>query len=665
MARPGALRNLGITTVLDLLLHLPRRHEDRREFRPVASAREGELVTLRGTVETIELRRHRGRLSSVRAMVADASGSIEARWWNQPWLAKNLPPGTDVVLHGKVRRGAIVAPEHEVIRGEDALHFGRIVPVYPLTKGVSSPALRRAVHVALERCGPLVGDYLPEAMLQRRGLPGLSESLRRIHFPGSDGELAAARRRLAFDELFFFELAVGAQRKRARSQPGLAHRWSRELDRRIRARFPFPFTAAQDRAVAEILGDLRAPEPMNRLLQGDVGSGKTAVALYAALVCVANRTQVAFLAPTEILARQHHRTIEEILRGAEVRRALLVGATPAAERRELLRGLAAGEVDLVAGTHALLEADVEFSRLGLVVVDEQHRFGVEQRAALIRKGIRPDVLVMTATPIPRTLALTAFGDLDVSVIDELPPGRTPAVTRALTGGRSAPAWETLRGEVARGRQGYVIFPLVEESEEVDAQAAEEGFQRLASGELRGLRLALLTGRAPAAEKERVMAGFRAREIDVLVGTTVLEVGVDVANASVMVVENAERFGLSTLHQLRGRVGRGAGRSFCFLVARKWGPDARDRLRVMEETSDGFRIAEEDLRRRGPGEFFGTRQHGLPEFRVADLRRDYELLREAREEAFALLGAVPKPEGLGPLREELRRRYAGRFALVEV
>jgi ATP-dependent DNA helicase RecG len=272
---------------------------------------------------------------------------------------------------------------------------------------------------------------------------------------------------------------------------------------------------------------------------------------------------------------------------------------------------------------------------------------------------------MTATPIPRTLALTAFGDLDVSVIDELPPGRTPAVTRALTGGRSAPAWETLRGEVARGRQGYVIFPLVEESEEVDAQAAEEGFQRLASGELRGLRLALLTGRAPAAEKERVMAGFRAREIDVLVGTTVLEVGVDVANASVMVVENAERFGLSTLHQLRGRVGRGAGRSFCFLVARKWGPDARDRLRVMEETSDGFRIAEEDLRRRGPGEFFGTRQHGLPEFRVADLRRDFELLREAREEAFALLAADPKPEGLGPLREELRRRYAGRFALVEV
>jgi ATP-dependent DNA helicase RecG len=450
-----------------------------------------------------------------------------------------------------------------------------------------------------------------------------------------------------------------------RGKKAVAHKWSREVDARIRARLPFALTAAQERAVKEILADLRGKEPMHRLLQGDVGSGKTAVALYAALVSVANRKQVAFLAPTEILARQHFATLTGYLAGSDVRLALLVGSTPAAERKEALARLALGRIDLVVGTHALLEPAVEFAALALVIVDEQHKFGVAQRARLIRKGVRPDVLVMTATPIPRTLALTAYGDLDVSVIDELPPGRVPPKTRIVTRGRAGLAYAKVRDEAARGRQAYVVFPLVEESEEIDAHAAEEGYARLAGGPLMGLRLGLVTGRTPPLEREATMDAFRKGALDVLVGTTVLEVGVDVPNATVMVVENAERFGLSTLHQLRGRIGRGGTASACFLVAQgRLSEEARSRLAILEATHDGFRIAEEDLRLRGPGEFFGTRQHGMPEFRIADLARDQEVLEQAREDAFALVEKDPKLAREPALRAELRRGFGGRFELYD-
>jgi ATP-dependent DNA helicase RecG len=665
MAKPNALRNLGVDTVADLIHYLPRRHEDRRRLRPIADMQDGDVVIAQGVVRSLKTVRLRGRKSYVQASVCDDSGCLKVRWWNQPWLSKSLAEDMELVLFGKLKGDIVNAPEYEILRGESSLHVGRIVPIYPLTKGISGPGLRRAIHSALEGALDQVEDPLPEPILLARELPPLPEALGAVHFPADRTELENAKRRFRYDELFYFELAVAVQRRHARTQTGIQFQWSDRVDARIRGRLPFTLTAAQDRAVRDIVKDLCDPRPMNRLLQGDVGSGKTAVALYAALVAVANRAQVALLAPTEILARQHFATMTELLQGSDVDVGLLVGSTPAAERRAALAGLADGETDLIVGTHALLEPDIDFASLGLVVVDEQHKFGVAQRAKLIRKGVRPDVLVMTATPIPRTLALTAFGDLDVSVIDELPPGRKPPTTSVLAGPQRVEAYETVRREVAAGRQAFVVFPLVEESEEIDAGAAEAGFDQLARGPLHGLRVALVTGRTPSAERQATMQAFRSGAVDVLVGTTVLEVGVDVPNASVMVVESAERFGLSTLHQLRGRIGRGGAKSYCLLVADKFTEEARKRLAIMAKTHDGFDIAEEDLRLRGPGEFFGTRQHGLPEFRIADLVRDYDVLRVAREDAFALLDADPALKGHPPLREEFRRRFAGRFALYDV
>jgi len=661
--RPAALEALGIRTVADLVHHLPRRHEDRRSFRPIATLLEGDMAIVRGTIEKLRAPRLRGRRSLVNASVADDSGAVEVQWWNQPWLMKTLSEGDDVVLFGKVRQGKLTGPEYELVRGDDNVHVGRIVPVYPLTKGVSGPVLRRAMWTALEGIETTMPDSFPPEMLERRSLPPLGEALRQVHFPDDRESLERAKTRFRYEELFYFELAMALQRARTRGEPGYRLACPPRVDQRIRARLPFTLTRAQDAAIAEIVADLAALQPMNRLLQGDVGSGKTAVAVYAALVAIANRRQAAFLAPTELLARQHLRTLNGLLADSEVRIELLVGATSAAERKRLLADLADGSIHLMVGTHALLEPKVKFAELALVIVDEQHKFGVAQRTKLVRKGRRPDVLVMTATPIPRTLALTAFGDLDVSVIDELPPGRRPPETHVVFDERAHRAYEAVRRQVADGRQAYVIYPLVEESEEIDAQAAEDGFASLSTGALHDLRIGLVTGRTPSEEREETMAAFRDRRLDVLVGTTVLEVGLDVPNAAIIVVENAERFGLSTLHQLRGRVGRGGTRSQCFLVARKMTPEAQARLAIMESTQDGFRIAEEDLRLRGPGEFFGTRQSGLPEFRIADLVRDHAVLELARQDAFALLREQPRLESVPALRAEFQRRFRDRMDLL--
>jgi ATP-dependent DNA helicase RecG len=540
--------------------------------------------------------------------------------------------------------------------------------------------IRPMVQAALAAAGERIPDPLPEALRKARRLVPAATALRQIHFPDSEAARAAAHRRLVFEELFVLQAAL-ARRRRGALRERVAHplRITRLIDQRIRMRIPFALTRAQERAVREIRADLQQPHPMHRLLHGDAGSGKTIVAAYALLAAVGNRRQAAVLAPTEILAAQHARTMERLLARSKVRIVHLAGGLPAAERRGRLAAIAAGEAGIVVGTHALLQPDVAFKHLALVVVDEQHKFGVLQRAALREKGGSPHVLVMTATPIPRTLALTVFGDLDVSVLDELPPGRRPIRTLFRPPGREADVWELIRTKLREGRQAYIVYPRREDEEESAVEALEKSrppaglraakamAKRLAEGPLAGFRVGLLHGAMDAEEKERVMAEFRAGGIQALVSTLVVEVGVDVPNATVMAIDHAERFGLAQLHQLRGRIGRGAEESTCALFGDPSSPEARRRIEVMTETTDGFRIAEEDLRLRGPGEFFGTAQSGLPALRIADLFRDQAALGEARREAFALIGRDPLLAD--PAHAELKRalltRYRGRLRLAEI
>jgi ATP-dependent DNA helicase RecG len=563
-----------------------------------------------------------------------------------------------------MKRGRqMTVPEFEIVEDDDedaasSLDVNRIVPIHPLSQGLTPGLVRRGVRRALDAVLPEFEDPLDLALREERGLVPIRTALEAIHFPGTWDDLAGAERRLKYDELFLLEISLALRRsRRRRERPGIAFRIDDRIDGRIRRLYPFEPTAAQERAIAEIRADMEAPEAMNRLLQGDVGSGKTAVALYAILVAVANKRQAAFMAPTEILAEQHHATLSTYLRHARVRLLLLQGGMPAAARREALERIAAGEVDIVVGTHALIQRDVEFSNLGLIVVDEQHKFGVEQRAALRAKGEAPDVLVMTATPIPRTLALTAFGDLDVSTIDELPPGRIPVKTKWYRGREIEKAHEFIRSEIAGGHRAFYIYPLVDESEEMDLKSATEEAERLRREVFPDLEVGLLHGRMSREEKEEVMRRFRDGEIAVLVSTVVVEVGIDVPEATVLVVEHAERFGLSQLHQLRGRIGRSDRKSWCLLFGDPTTDAGRQRLRTLVRSSDGFEIAEEDLRLRGPGEMMGTRQHGLPALRIANLVEDYEIVKIARRDAFDLVAR--DPDLSDPANEPVRRAVAGR------
>ncbi len=670
-ARARALRALGILTVEDLLHHYPRRYEDRSRLRPIASLREGETVTVGGTVGEVRFARMRGRLSLVSVTVFDDTGTLELHFWNQPYRREQFPEGAGVIATGKVgyRRGfCLTSPEVEVAAEDEEdvrIHTGRITPVYPLTKGISGRVMRRMAFHAVREAAALLPDFQPDALRTARGLLPLPEALSGVHFPDSDDALAAALLRLKYDEFFLLELALARRKQAAKAErKAAACHFDAEVDRRIRARIPFALTGAQERAVAEIVRDLTSPQPMTRLLQGDVGAGKTVVALFAILVAIANRRQAAVMAPTEILAEQHHRTFSRLLEGSRVKIRLLVGSLTAKERREALESLASGETDLAVGTHALISEDVRFRDLSLVVVDEQHRFGVVQRASLQWKGQHPDTLFMTATPIPRTLTMTAFGDLDVSVLDELPPGRKPVRTLWYARDRFDEACTFIRGEIALGRQAFFILPLVEESEEMPLRAVEKEVARLRAGAFAGIPVGLMHGRLSRDEKDEAMRRFRERQDLVLVATTVVEVGIDVPDATVMVVESAERYGLSQLHQLRGRIGRGGAGGTFVLLGDPATEEGRRRLDVLTRTSDGFRIAEEDLRLRGPGEVLGTKQHGLPELRLADLAADFPLLARAREDAFALVRGDPElgaPEHEG-LRRELLRRLGDRLPL---
>jgi ATP-dependent DNA helicase RecG len=684
--RAADLQRVGLTTVEDLLYRFPTRYEDRGAFRTIASLRPGMVSSVLAEVISSGIRpTRRPRFKIFEMLVRDPTGALRAVFFNQPFLADVFHPHQRVILYGKLELTShglqMQNPQYEVVKvdgdGEDAqsdidaLHTGRIVPIYEKTGTLTTKMQRVLVHQALAQLPGTLPDPLPEDVRQRQQLIDRRRALADVHFPPQGTSLDAlnsfrsdAHRRLIFEEFFLFQLGIVLRKRRSdaerKSRPVVITDEIRESARRV---LPFKLTGDQKKAIAEIVGDMKRPQPMNRLLQGDVGSGKTIVALMAALVAMENGLQVAFMAPTEILAEQHFINIRRLLERSRFRLTMITGATPAKRRRELQAELSGGSMHMVVGTHALIEEAVGFRELGLVIIDEQHRFGVLQRAALRSKGLHPDVLVMTATPIPRTLALTAYGDLDTSIMREMPPGRHPITTIAKPESRRDEIYDFIRGQLDEGRQAYVIYPLVEESAKVDLKAATEMADHLAQEVFQAYRVGLLHGKMKQDAKERIMGAFARGELDVLVATTVVEVGVDVANASVMLVEHAERFGLSQLHQLRGRVGRGPHRSYCMLLFQSPLSDqGRDRLKALSETSDGFEIAERDLQQRGPGDFFGTRQSGLPTLRVGDLLRDHQLMEEARREAVA---ALDDPTQTAALAAFVNSSWEQRFGLVGI
>lgn len=639
------LERLGLRKIRDLLHHFPRRYNDFSDLRTINRLAPGEEVTIVGIIQSTRTGRTQSGKVITRAVVTDGTGSIEVQWFNQRYLANRLKPGNEVAISGKVGEylGRLVfnSPEWEPLRRE-LLHTARLVPVYPLTEGIKGRWMRRLSRATLDYWAPLIMDPLPPSMLKSTGLMQLGTALEQIHFPASRVSLQQARQRLCFDEFFLVQLGLLSRRHAWRSQQGraLAVPW-REIDGFV-SRLPFQLTEAQQRAINDILGDLEKRVPMSRLLQGDVGSGKTVVAVAAMLATVRNGLQAAVMAPTSILAEQHYRTISRMLEGCpETHCTLLTGRLSDAEKRHLRGDIFRGRAQIVVGTHALIQASVDFARLGLVVVDEQHRFGVAQRAALRGKGttFAPHLLAMSATPIPRTLALTVYGDMDISVLDEMPPNRQRVVTAARDRRSRERIYSFIESQVAQGRQAFIICPLVEESDRVEAKAAVAEHRRLQEEIFPRLRLGLLHGRMDAEEKERSMTGFRRGEYDILVSTPVVEVGIDVPNATVMLIEGADRFGLAQLHQFRGRVGRGQHKSYCILLFDDPSEDGLKRMQIIAETDDGFALAEKDLQLRGPGDFFGMRQHGLPRLRVAKLS-DTAILERARSEALRVFQEDP-------------------------
>jgi ATP-dependent DNA helicase RecG len=681
--RAEALAREGVSTLEDLLFHLPMRYEDRRQFSRIADLRPGMKVSVSGTVAVAGLRRAR-RLAIYEIRLDDGTGRLKALWFNQPFLKDTLPRGAQVVLYGAVEPDAygsrqlmMSSPQYEKVETGDApaIHSGRIVPVYEKLGPLTGKALRRVLYRLAEAIPSDLPDPLPPDVRERLGVVSRAEALRRVHRPSDEDDLAlldAARspghRRLILEEFFLFQLGLARQRRARQERPKRAAfavtDSTREAVKRI---LPFHLTGAQKKVLREIADDMRSPHPMNRLVQGDVGSGKTMVALLSMVIALEDGYQAAFMAPTEILAEQHFLTFKRLLARCPYTVGLYTSAMKGKERAEAAEALLAGRVQIAVGTHALIQQGVGFERLGLAVVDEQHRFGVLQREDLRRKGGEVDVLVMTATPIPRTLALTAYGDLDVSVVDERPPGRTPIKTVHRAASDRRAVVEDVRRALSAGRQAYVVYPLVEESDKLeDVKAATQMAEEWRAA-LGAARIGLLHGRLKGAEKEQVMAAFHRGEVQVLVATTVVEVGVDVPNATVMVIEHAERFGLAQLHQLRGRVGRGPGASTCVLVTHgRLSDEARARIEVLTRSDDGFVIAEKDLELRGPGDFFGTRQSGLPRLRVGDLVRDRELMAAARTEAFRYVdeGGTGRPRG--PLEEFLEQGgWQRRFGLARV
>lgn len=667
--RAEALARLGMRTVGEALYFLPLRHEDRRDLRPIRNLRPGFHETAVGEVKSARVNRTRRGFKVLSVIVADGTGTLVAKWFRQAYLKHRFPQGQRVILSGKVTWGSgleMINPEYEEWEDGTHTHTGRIVPIYPLTEGLFQRWLRSFMKDLITMWTPVVEDFLPQGIRHRLDLMALPEALRAIHFPEQMEEAEAGKRRLAFDDLLLLNLGMARMRLAAEADVAAAMTGAPDLERAVRADLGFELTPSQERVLQEIKADLARPRPMTRLLQGDVGSGKTAVALLAMVHAVGSGFQGAIMAPTEILAEQHYLTAQNLLDPVGIRVGLLSGGMTGKERERNQDCIESGNVDVIVGTHALLQQAVTFHRLGFVIVDEQHRFGVRQRAALTAKGIRPHALVMTATPIPRTLALTLYGDLDLSVIDELPPGRPPVTTKLLPDGIRHEAYQLVLEEVQKGSAAYVICPLVEESDEADLRAATSLAAELQQGILQESTVGCLYGRMRTEDKRGIMDAFRTGEIQVLVSTTVVEVGMDVPQATVVVVEHADRLGLTQLHQIRGRVGRARARAYCLLIHGQYlTEEAKARLQAMVQCTDGFQIAERDLEIRGPGELFGTKQAGFSNLELAYLLRDVQLLELARREAFGLVKGDPDLEGYPLLRDVLQQRWQGTLALATV
>ncbi|GFN23998.1 MAG: ATP-dependent DNA helicase RecG [Thermoanaerobacteraceae bacterium] len=649
--RRARLDRLGIRTVKDLIYHFPRRYEDRRRLSTLDGLVPGSRVTVLVTIVGWEEKSVRPRLTLMRAEVEGEGGRGYAVWYNQAYIKRRLPPGSRVLLTGKVSVRSLLpeiqVDDYELLEGEyTGLNTGYLVPFYPSSAGLTQRWHRLVTYQALAEYLPHIKETLPLEWRQQYRLVPLAKALRDIHFPSEEKALHQARRRLIYEELLIWELALAMHRRRtAGSEGGIAHSRDNTLVNKFLKGLPFSLTRAQERVLEEIFTDMEAPRPMARLLQGDVGSGKTVVAAAALVKAASGGWQGALMAPTEVLAEQHFLNFRRLLGSLGLSVALLTGSTNRREKDRVIAGLETGQISVVVGTHALIQESVKFKSLGLAVIDEQHRFGVRQRAQLPAKGRTPDLLVMTATPIPRTLALVAYGDLDVSLIDELPPGRKPVATYVLTGSQRRQAYRLVAKEVQAGRQAYIICPLIDESETQEAAAAAARARELQERVFPAFKVGLIHGRLRPAEKEEVMERFRQGDIQILVGTTVIEVGVDVPNATVIVIEGAERYGLAQLHQLRGRVARSSHQAYCLLITENNLGGTGRRLKVLVDNSDGFAIAEADLRLRGPGEFFGTRQHGWPEFRLAEFPRDLAVLEQARKDAHFLIlsGYLDRPE----------------------
>jgi ATP-dependent DNA helicase RecG len=680
--RAKLLNRLSIKTFKDALYYLPYRYEDRSNIRKVSDLRYGNVETVSGKVISAEVIRLPGKnLKIFELIINDGSGLLKGKWFNQPFMKKNFKIGQKVLLCGAVKmdhyRGIGLVrhvgfemdnPEYEIISDDDSLiHMNRIVPIYRVTSGLSVRQIRTIMFNLINTHIKDVRDTTPVEVLKRNSLLGLSECLLQIHFPSDNVDIELLNRgvsdfhkRLSFDELFMLELGLAVMKRGNELEKGIAFNPDGTFIKRLIEMLPFSLTKAQERAFSDILRDMKRHYPMNRLIQGDVGCGKTVIALMAIMIAAEGGYQSALMAPTEILAEQHYINIHRIIENLGLKIYLLTGS----KKDRPLSKITSGEIDIVVGTHALLQEGVTFKNLGLVVIDEQHRFGVRQRALLRKKAANPDVLVMTATPIPRTLALTLYGDLNYSIIDELPPGRRPVTTLLFESKQKDYIYRLIREEVKKGRQVYVVYPIIEESEKTDLRSAiigKNAFEKF----FPEFKVGLLHGRMKAQEREEIMASFKKEDIDILVSTTVIEVGVDVPNATLMLIIHAERFGLSQLHQLRGRIGRGLHHSYCILVAYEpYGEEARRRLDIMVKSNDGFGIAEEDLNIRGPGEFFGTRQSGMPDLRIANIVRDAKLLEASRREAFSLIDRDPDLKGFPLLRKSLDTFWEGKIELFK-